>query len=895
MQRLTRARTVLALALVGALALAGCGGGGDNGAEQDLRDQLAMLQTDLDAANAAKMTAEAAQAAAAEAQADAEAAQATAETDRDAANTAKGAAEQAATNAMAAQAAAEGAQTEAEAAQATAEAAQIAAQTAQATAETDRDAAKAAQMAADAAQATAEAAQVAAAAAQATAEAQRDAAMAAEMAAMETQATAEKAAMDAMAAQATAEAARAAAEAARDADAETLATATAERDAAKDAAADAMVAQAEAAAAQKTAEDARDGAIADKTAAEEAAVAAKMAADEMVTAADKAAMDAEAARMAAVEAQTAAETRATDAETAAMDAETARMAAETRATDAETAAMDAETARMAAETRATDAETAAMDAETARMAAVEAAKDANDKAEMYKAQLAEARGEVETGEVKDANAAAKALLAVLEDNDVANLNRSGLAAAPMDDPDTGDNTAEQTSRNNVANLMVEVSSDGMLMAEVEDDTAYSMSDMAPDPGMIGEVWRGAMLTRDNPNGTMDTVVVYSDIGNDGTKTLFDRYASNLPTVTSARSYPIAGRTNVAGVLINEVEDAAANSIRWDAVTRPDDMTAVGGTSTDPITMFMGSVHSIPGTFSCNAAAAGLCTAPERYSGGAVDGGTANLPTARATAWTFVPDEGVPTYTDDPTYLTFGWWLDKDAGGNPTDFLAFSTATGLGVIRDAEGEGEAAGGVVSTLAANAVGTQGSAIRGSATYKGAAAGKYATASTLSATYEGGHFTADATLKVDFDADLPETEVAQTEDRNGVTLSGTIDNFMTGSTSRPDWMVKLMADGSIPVPDGDETDTTRGLQPSASLVGFVDADITTTGNQTGLSTEWSTGGTAKGTGEWTAEWYGGVTAVGTDITAGSPAAVVGTFDANIGDVTRLQGAFGANKVME
>ena len=46
--------------------------------------------------------------------------------------------------------------------------------------------------------------------------------------------------------------------------------------------------------------------------------------------------------------------------------------------------------------------------------------------------------------------------------------------------------------------MVEVSSDGMLMAEVRDNAAYSMSDTTPD--MI-EGWRGAMLTRDQADGT----------------------------------------------------------------------------------------------------------------------------------------------------------------------------------------------------------------------------------------------------------------------------------------------------------------------------------------------------------------------------------------------------------
>ena len=49
----------------------------------------------------------------------------------------------------------------------------------------------------------------------------------------------------------------------------------------------------------------------------------------------------------------------------------------------------------------------------------------------------------------------------------------------------------------------------MLMAEVDgDNDGYSMGDMAD---MI-EGWRGATLTRDNADGTMDTVVVYTDIG-----------------------------------------------------------------------------------------------------------------------------------------------------------------------------------------------------------------------------------------------------------------------------------------------------------------------------------------------------------------------------------------------
>ena len=43
-----------------------------------------------------------------------------------------------------------------------------------------------------------------------------------------------------------------------------------------------------------------------------------------------------------------------------------------------------------------------------------------------------------------------------------------------------------------------------------------------------------------------------------------------------------------------------------------------------------------------------------------------------------------------------------------------------------------------------------LRGTATYEGAAAGKYAIASTTDETYEGGHFTAMATIEADFDVD-------------------------------------------------------------------------------------------------------------------------------------------------
>ena len=323
-----------------------------------------------------------------------------------------------------------------------------------------------------------------------------------------------------------------------------------------------------------------------------------------------------------------------------------------------------------------------------------------------------------------------------------------------------------------------------------------------------------------------------------------------------------------------------NLIEWSNVRRPDDMTAVGGTTTTTAMLtFMGTVHGIPGTFSCGETGGVIsgCRAPARYSNDEValvgDDGSSGT-------WRFVPDEGGSLYTDDPTYLTLGWWLDKDVAGNPDDFREFALATGLGVDSDQNADGN------DRKASRALGNTAGSERGSATYKGAAAGKYAMASTSDDSYEGGHFTAMATLMVDLDANFAATD--GTNDRNGVALSGMIDNFMTGDTARADWSVKLMVDGDGMPTSGGTLDLTSGVRnsdgvantPLASLVG----DDTAT-----MTTEWSTGASAKGAGTWTAMFYGGSDV---DNIAGVPDAAIGTFNANIGTAARLRGSFGAMK---
>ena len=514
-----------------------------------------------------------------------------------------------------------------------------------------------------------------------------------------------------------------------------------------------------------------------------------------------------------------------------LDAEAERAAA------AEQAAKDAEAAQAAAEQAAAALQT---QINGLRMQlGLEADDDLGDDIADLQAELARLQAELQARMdaddermAQEASDAAKALLPVLANS-----------AVNQTTPGTDDHTPPVP--------MVSVSNDGMLMAKVDNVAGYTMSGMAD---MI-EGWRGAMLM--NMEG--DTAVVYSDIGNDGTLTLLDRYASNLPTATSARSWNIDNDdTNDA--------DNADNDISWSAVMRPDEMTTAGGPSSDPITMFKGTVHGISGTFSCNADAQALCTAPVRYSDG-----TVSVASGATDVWAFTPDEGELTYTDDPNYLIFGWWLSKGPDGKADDLTLITSATGHGVVR---AETSTAGGT---------------LRGSATYKGAAAGKYAIASLSDDMYDGGHFTAMATLMVDFDVDSDGTGA---NDRNGIALSGMIDNFMTGDMARDSWMVKLMADGNNAT-DG----TADGMQPLSDL----GSDLTDTA--TTLSTEWSTGGAQKGTGTWTAMFYGGGDNTDAATNTALPAAAIGTFNAHIGTtdatdtgaVGRIQGAFGANKMDE
>ena len=359
-----------------------------------------------------------------------------------------------------------------------------------------------------------------------------------------------------------------------------------------------------------------------------------------------------------------------------------------------------------------------------------------------------------------------------------------------------------------AAVKLAASSAGELTATLE---GYTMS-AAPEE-IAG--WRGSTLKKDG-----DTTVIYTNIKDEVPTSLDVLYARASALPLADQTYPV---TNDGDLKTIEWADVKRADMRQ--VVTPADTNAVPATMA--LTTFAGSVRGVDGTFSCEGA---NCPVPTPVDGKITDGGT---------GWTFAPTEsGAMINVKDTAYVSFGWWLNAVGTKGEYVFDAFaSAATGM--------------------TARAVETT---VDGSATYKGAAAGKYAMQSTIDSSASGGHFTANATLTADFDASTDPTNALANE--LGVSIGGKIDGFMTGDVSRPNWEVTLT---------GPAADT-------EILVGGVEG-----------TTSWTTGGAVPGTGSWSAVFYG------SEKDTGHPTDVTGEFNAAIGgddDIARIAGAFAATK---
>ena len=125
-------------------------------------------------------------------------------------------------------------------------------------------------------------------------------------------------------------------------------------------------------------------------------------------------------------------------------------------------------------------------------------------------------------------------------------------------------------------------------------------------------------------------------------------------------------------------------------------------------------------------------------------------------WNFDPDAGQKFNVEDADYVSYGWWLDEGIAGD-----AAAKAGAWYVVMQ---------GANTTVTADHI----TAASGTATYNGQAVGKAAYYHSLGgASNTGGHFTADAELMADFDANM---------------LSGSITGFNVGGMN-PGWSVELM----------------------------------------------------------------------------------------------------------
>ena len=198
-------------------------------------------------------------------------------------------------------------------------------------------------------------------------------------------------------------------------------------------------------------------------------------------------------------------------------------------------------------------------------------------------------------------------------------------------------------------------------------------------------------------------------------------------------------------------------------------------------------------------------------------------------WAFAPDSGAMVEVPDYAHLQFGWWLNAHEDGS-YGFQSFAGSTGYG----------RGSGAVSA-----------AMTGTATYRGAAAGVYATVDVAGGKVTGaraGEFTADATLTAHFFGALDAGEIA-----------GEIGPFRTAAgEALAGWRVTLEA---------------AGLRSgSASFAGVT---VGTVGPGT------------TGKGRWEGKFHGSDGA-GTDA---RPSGVAGRFDVHLPGA-HIAGAFGASR---
>ena len=248
-------------------------------------------------------------------------------------------------------------------------------------------------------------------------------------------------------------------------------------------------------------------------------------------------------------------------------------------------------------------------------------------------------------------------------------------------------------------------------------------------------WTGTMVSAtDDAGTTTDTALVYTNIEAPKSVAFGDIY-----TLDSTGRFNVATSASAGDSKIQADDFFTGNAAQAHGIE---------GTPSEVIS-FKGSYAGAGGVYRCVEATDGSCTS-QGTSKGIQLGGT----------WSFEPSPGAMATQTDDTYSFFGWWLREGSDGKyyPAVYNGNIHTKMDTILNPPEPDGI---GVDIQIF----------LTGTATYTGLAVGKYAIAGFPNA---GGHFTADASLTVDF------------LDRSGIgNVKGEITNFMAGGTELP-WRV-------------------------------------------------------------------------------------------------------------
>ena len=426
-------------------------------------------------------------------------------------------------------------------------------------------------------------------------------------------------------------------------------------------------------------------------------------------------------------------------------------------------------------------------------AELDAAEAAREKAEMERDA---AQAELDAAKAKEDLATARALLAVLDE-------------APTFPDAEGSGT---TTPSIAVTVSYGMDGAGAKIAASRDGTNADTSRLDPGFSASGEMadpisgWAGLMFGReDKGKAGSGSMVVYTNIEASGSKPFAEMYGEDL-TVT----FPDDGSDGTPAKAFAEDFAEKGSKVHTD-------------------TEFRGTYDGAAGTYKCVAGATG-CTSSR----------SSDLKLVLSADWTFKADSGATVSVADTDHLHFGWWVRRDADGDPAWVDTF--AGGMNPVTDTAAIG--------------------AIQGAATYKGGAAGKYAMRS-LGGTTGGGHWTAMSELTAKFGGAGAD---------NG-SVSGKIYGFLAGGKEMP-WEVTLGNDADIGAANGNLTGNTTALTAGATTW-KIEREAATSG-----------GGT------WSGNFYNASTG-----TEGQPSGIAGTFNAHFGadeddHAGRMTGAFGATR---